>query len=339
MKLLILGGTRFVGRHLVEAALAGGHEVTLFHRGRTGVELFPEVERLHGDRDKELSVLAGRRWDAVIDTCGYVPRAVKASAELLANAVNLYAFISSISVYAEVAKPGLKEEDAPGALEDETVEEVTGETYGPLKALCERAAEEAMPGRVLVVRPGLIVGPHDPTDRFTHWPWRVSLGGEVLAPGERETSVQFIDARDLASWTLRMIERGETGIYNATGPAEPLSMERFLAACKAVTGSQGEFTWVSEAFLKAEGVKAFSELPLWLPEEARGLRGVDCRKALGEGLLFKPLEVTIRDTLVWGRSRPADLQRRAGLSLEKEKELLERWRAHPKGRRQTGRDR
>ncbi len=325
MKLLILGGTRFVGRHLTETALARGHEVTLFHRGKTGADLFPEVERLKGDRSGDLGALAGGRWDAVIDTCGYLPRVVRASAERL-KAVNLYVFISSISVYADTSKPGLSEKDALGELE-KTTEEVTGETYGPLKALCQHAAEEVMPGRVLVVRPGLIVGPYDPTDRFTYWPWRVSLGGEILAPGHPEAGVQFIDARDLAEWIVRMVERGRTGAYNATGPAEALSMGRFLATCKAVAGSQAEFIWASEGFLKAEGVKAFMEMPLWVPEEAAAFRAVDCRKAIAEGLRFRPLEKTVRDTLIWDRSRPADRERQAGLSLDKERTLIARWRA------------
>ncbi len=206
MKLLVLGGTVFLGRHLVEAATARGHSVTLFNRGQHNPELYPEVEKLRGDRDSDLSALQGRRWDAVIDTCGYLPRAVRASAELLADAVDHYTFISSISVYADFHTPAMDESAPVGTLADETVEEVTGETYGPLKALCEQAAERALPGRVLNIRPGLIVGPHDPTDRFTYWPVRVARGGEVLAPGRPHVPVQVIDGRDLAEWTVRMVE-------------------------------------------------------------------------------------------------------------------------------------
>ena len=189
MNLLILGGTVFLGRHLVEAALARGHAVTLFNRGQHNPDLFPEVERLRGDRDGDLQALEGRRWDAVVDTCGYVPRVVRASAEMLAPNVDHYTFISSISVYADTSKPGIDEQAPVGTLDDPTTEEVTGESYGPLKALCEQAAEAAMPGRVLNIRPGLIVGPHDPTDRFTYWVRRVAEGGEVLAPGNPHAPV------------------------------------------------------------------------------------------------------------------------------------------------------
>ncbi len=218
MRILILGGTVFVGRHLVEAALARGHEVTLFNRGQHGPDLYPGVEKLRGDRDGGLDALRGRRWDAAIDTCGYVPRIVRASATLLANAVDHYTFISSVSVYPEAHTRHLDEDSPVGALDDESVEDVTPETYGPLKALCEQAAEGAMSGRALTIRPGLIVGPHDPTDRFTYWPRRVAQGGEVLAPGRPERPVQIIDARDLAAWTLQLVASGARGVYNATGP-------------------------------------------------------------------------------------------------------------------------
>ena len=198
MKLLILGGTVFLGRHLVEAAQARGHQLTLFNRGQHNPELFAGVEKLRGDRSGDLSALRGRRWDAVIDTCGYIPRIVRASAELLADAVDHYTFVSSLSVYADTSRPGIDESAPVGQLADETVEDITGETYGPLKALCEQAAGRALPGRVLTVRPGLIVGPHDPTDRFTYWPVRVARGGALLAPGRPERRVAFVDVRDLA---------------------------------------------------------------------------------------------------------------------------------------------
>ena len=204
MDVLIMGGTGFLGRHLVEAALGEGHRVTLFNRGSSAPDLFPDVETIKGDRELDLSALSGRRWDAAIDTCGYVPRVVRASARLLADAVDHYTFVSSISVYPDAMEPG-SDEDAPvQELLDPTVEEVTAKTYGGLKAICEQAAEEEMPGRVLNVRPGLISGPHDPTDRFTYWPRRISAGGEVLAPDSPERQVQFIDVRDLAAWIVRM---------------------------------------------------------------------------------------------------------------------------------------
>ncbi len=332
MKLLILGGTVFVGRHLVEAALAAGHEVTLFNRGQHNADLFPTVEKLRGDRaagSDGLAALRNRRWDAAIDTAGYVPRVVRASAELLAGNVDHYTFISTISVYADFSQLGLDEGAAVGTIEDETTEEVTGDTYGPLKALCEQAAEEAMPGRVLTVRPGLIVGPHDPTDRFTYWPHRVAQGGDVLAPDPPGSQVQFIDARDLAAWTLRMVEAGHSGVYNATGPDYTLTMGEVLGACKSVSGRDAHFVWAGESFLLEEGVEPWMGLPLWIPEQdgsMRGLDAVDCRKAIGAGLTFRPLADTVRDTLAWDETRPPDAERGAGLRPEREAELLQRWR-------------
>lgn len=209
MKILVLGGTRFLGRHIVEAALAGGHDITLFNRGQNNPDLFPEVEKLRGNRDGDLSALQGRQWDAVIDTCGFVPRIVQASAALLADSVRHYTFISSISVYADFSKPAMNENAPVGTMQDESIEEITAETYGPLKALCERTAEKAMPGRVLHIRPGYIVGPFDPTDRFTYWPRRVATGGEMLAPGRPDSQIQFVDVRDLANWIIRMVETGK----------------------------------------------------------------------------------------------------------------------------------
>src|SRR5262249_55921530 len=245
MKLLILGGTIFLGRYLVEAALAAGHDVTLFNRGQHNPELYPEVEKLRGDRDGGLAALRGRRWDAVVDTSGYLPRVARASAELLADAVDHYTFISSISVYPHFRSLGTDESAPVDTLDDPNIEEVTGETYGPLKALCEQAAEQALPGRTLVIRPGLIVGPHDYSDRFTYWVRRVAQGGEVLAPERPDWHTQIIDVRDLAEWTLRMAERRLVGVYNATGPAYDLSFGQLLDTCRAVSGSDARFTWVS----------------------------------------------------------------------------------------------
>ncbi len=325
MDLLILGGTRFLGRHLVEAALERGHRVTLFNRGVSGPGLFPEVERLVGDRDGDLSALRGRRWDAAIDTCGYVPRVVRASAGLLADAVDRYVFVSSISVYSEPVASGADEEAPVEELPDPSVEEVTGETYGGLKALCERAAEEEMPGRVLNVRPGLIVGPHDPTDRFTYWPRRISSGGEVLAPDDPELPVQFIDVRDLAGWIIGMCEERGVGTYNATGPDYELTMGGLLEECETVGGA-AELVWVSEQFLEEQGVEPFTEMPLWVPREYAGLQAVNCGKAIEAGLAFRPVSETIGDVLEWDRARPADGEMGAGLRPERERELLRAWR-------------
>ena len=326
MKLLLLGGTVFLGRHLVEAAQARGHEVTLFNRGQHNAALFPDVEKLRGNRDGDLAALQGRRWDAVIDTCGYVPRVVRASAELLADAVDHYTFISTISVFANTSTPGIDESGAVGKLVDETIEEVTGESYGPLKALCEQAAERTMPGRVLNIRPGLIVGPHDPTDRFTYWPHRVAQGGEVLAPGRPAYLTQFIDARDLAEWTIRMVEARQTGTYNATGPDYALTLGQVLEECKRQSGSDARFIWVDEKRLLEAGATPWMEVPLWVPEsdpDTAGFSAINCNKAFAAGLTFRPLGETIRDTLAWDATRPADVDRPAGIKPEREAHYLQ----------------
>jgi 2'-hydroxyisoflavone reductase len=329
MRILILGGTVFLGRHTVEVALARGHEVTLFNRGQRNPDLFPDVEKLRGDRNGDLSALRGRKWDAVVDTCGYVPRLVHASAELLADSVERYVFISSISVYRELDKaPGLDEDSPVGKLEDEAVEEITGDTYGPLKALCEQAADAALPGRALNIRPGLIVGQHDPTDRFTYWPVRVARGGDVLCPDGPNWHTQVIDVRDLAEWTVRMVEAKAAGVFNATGPDYPLTFGKLLDECKAVSGSEARFVWVDGKLLLEAGVQPWSELPLWL---GGGDMTVSVSKAIAAGLTFRPLADTIRDTLAWNATRPLDREWRAVMKREREEELLREWNkaTHP----------
>ncbi len=328
MKILILGGTVFLGRHLVDAALARGHDVTLFNRGQHNPDWFPLVEKLRGDRASDLSALAGRRWDRVIDTSGYVPRIVRRSAEALADAVDHYTFISTLSVYADVSRRGVDETAPVGTLADPSVEEITGETYGPLKALCEQVAEAALPERALIVRPGLIVGPYDPTDRFTYWPARVAQGGEVLAPNRPEHPTQFIDARDLAEWTMRLAEAGQTGVFNATGADEPLTLGAVLDTARDVSGSEATLTWVSEDFLLEQGVQPWSELPLWIPESDPSMAGfnhVSIARALATGLTFRPLADTVRDTLAWDAMRLSDTPRRAGLTREREAAVLAAW--------------
>ena len=344
MKLLILGGTKFLGRHLVEEALARGHEVTLFNRGHLNPELFPEVEKLRGDRDGGLEVLRGRRWDAVVDPSGYSPRVVRDSARLLADAVGHYTFVSSQSAYRDTGVPGVDEGYPVGTITDEQLREAEAlkqseltaapffwERYGALKALCERAAEEEMPGRVLHVRAGLIVGPHDYSDRFTYWPRRVAEGGEVLAPGDPERQVQFVDARDLAAWMLDMAETRRVGTFNATGPDYRLTMGRVLDVCRGTTGSDARFVWVGEQFLLDAGVGPWMEMPLWTPQAGddnvnRHFMEVSVERAVAAGLKFRPLSETVRDTLEWDLSRPADAERRAGLAREKEREVLDAWR-------------
>lgn len=328
MKLLILGGTVFLGRHIVEAALGRGHEVTLFNRGQHNPELFPEVEKLRGDRDGELSALRGRRWDAVIDPSGYVPRLVRDAARLLADAVEHYSFVSSLSAYASFAEPN-QNEDAPLAtMDDETVEKITGETYGPLKVLCEQAAEAAMPGRVAVIRPGLIVGPHDPTDRFTYWPVRVAKGGDVLAPAPADYPVEFTDVRDLAAWMVAVAERRIPGVFNASGPGEAATLGGLLETSRAISGSDARFVWAAEKFLQENEVQPWSQLPLWIGNgpEYDGFSRYDCSRAIAAGLTFRPVDETVAATLEWAATRPADHAWRAGLRLEREAELLAKWK-------------
>lgn len=318
MKLLILGGTRFLGRILVEDALTRGHELTLFNRGRTNAHLFPEVEQIRGDRTESLDPLAGREWDAVVDVATFIPRVARLSVDALRGRVGRYVYISSISVYADQSVPPV-EGARVAALEDPDDESI--DSYGALKAVCEQLAQNTYGGHALVIRPGLIVGRHDPTDRFTYWPVRVAEGGPVLAPGTPADPVQFIDVRDLAAWTLDAIERGLGGVYNATGESTPFG--EFLDACRAATGSDAEFTWVPSARLLAEGVEEWMGIPLWIASpgwEAANRVVVD--KAVGAGLRFRPLEETIQDTLAWHRRREWPAAEGVGLSRERERELL-----------------
>jgi 2'-hydroxyisoflavone reductase len=342
MKLLVLGGTRFVGLHLVSAALARGHEVTLFNRGNHPSATVTNVETIYGDRNRDLAKLQGRHWDAVVDTSGYLPRTVRAAAETLSQSVASYVFISSLSVYADVSVSGVDETAVVKRVTSEQLDQANqidssgqasavtyGNMYGGLKALCEEAVEEVLPDRVLTIRPGLIVGPHDYTDRFTYWVERVARGGEVLAPGRPDRSVQFIDARDLAEWTVRMIERRGTGVYNANGLPGKLTMEGLLEQCRTATDSDASFTWASYDFLIQEGVIPWSEMPLWLPEEGaphtKGFMLVNCDKAVSAGLSFRPLNETIRDTLSWWKARGIDEEMKAGVDRNKEQEVLRRW--------------
>ncbi len=324
MDILVLGGTKFVGRHIVRTALDRKHQVTLFNRGQTNPDLFPEIEKLVGDRDGDLAPLRGRTWDAVIDTCGYVPRIVRNSARVLSNQTDFYVFISTISVFASFEKEGLSEDDPVGLLDDKTMEEITSDTYGPLKALCEAAVQDEIPGKSLIIRPGLIVGPHDPTDRFTYWVRRCAQGGDILAPAPPDQNVQFIDARDLASWTLDQIEAGHTGAFNAIGPENPLSLSKLLQTCCDFSEEGARLIWVDETILLDAGIDPWSQLPMWLPgPENVGLMSVDCTRAINAGLRFRPLGTTIRDTLNWDRARDPSVPTKAGLEPPREAELLE----------------
>jgi 2'-hydroxyisoflavone reductase len=319
MKLLILGGTKFLGRHAVDAALAAGHDVTIFTRGKTNPELYPEVEHLTGDRDGDLAALEGRTWDGVVDTSGYVPRILRQSAELLRDAVGRYVFVSSISVYADFSKP-LDESAAVAELEDPATEEVM-EHYGALKAACETVIDEVYGERGVNVRAGLIVGPYDPTDRFTYWPRRIAAGGDVLGPGDPDAPVQFVDARDLAAWMVKLALEGPGGTFNATGPAEPLTFTDFLDRAVAAIGSDANVVWVEEQKVLDAGIEGWSELPLWLPgDDYAGMAQADARRAREAGLTFRPLEETVVDTLAWDRTVEGD---RPTLTREKERVALD----------------
>ena len=333
MRILVLGGTIFLGRHLVEAARERGHEVALFHRGQHNPGLFPDLETVLGDRTTDLDRLGDRHWDAVIDTCGYVPRIVGSSASFFAERSKHYTFVSSISVFSDLTKPWIDETAPVGRLETPT-EEVNGETYGPLKALCEEAAEAAMPGRVLQVRPGLIVGPFDPTHRFTYWPARFARGGEILVPDIPEEPIQVIDVRDLAAWMLHAVESRLVGTYNATGPDQPFPWSELVATCAQVAmrdpkrrpAVAPEATWVSERFLGEREVGAWMELPLWVPTspDSVAFSRISVEKAKRDGLRFRPLVETTADTLAWYREQP-ERDWPAGLPAEKETDLLRAW--------------
>jgi 2'-hydroxyisoflavone reductase len=336
LRILILGGTGFTGPYQVRYALSRGHKVTTFNRGKTHPGELPkeEVEQLIGDRNGQLDALRDRRWDVAIDNPTTLPAWVRDAAQILRGNVERYVFISTISVYADTNQ-GV-DETAPLAKYDgadpykETIEAVKAsgyKTYGPLKALSEKEAEKCFPGKTLIIRPGLIVGPGDQTDRFTYWPVRIDRGGEVLAPDKPGNPVQFIDARDLAEWTIRMAENRETGIYNATGPAKPLEIGNMLDGIKGALHSDAKFAWVPADFLQQQKVEAWSDMPVWAGDEL-GLSRMKIDRALAKGLTFRPLAATTRDTLAWFKSLPQDRQSKlhAGLTAEREAEVLAEWK-------------
>lgn len=326
MRILMLGGTLFVGRHMVDAALDRGHEVTLFTRGRTNPGLF-DVEHLNGDRDGGLDALAGRRWDAVIDTSGRLPRLVRQSAALLADAVGRYVFVSSKSVYAAFPPQGVDEDSAVTELADPTTEDDVAH-YGGLKVLCERVVQDIYGERALVLRPGLIVGPHDPTDRFTYWPWRIAQGGEILVPGVPARHVLVLDVRDMAAFTIEALERSLGGTFNLVGPRERLTMGDLAATCASAATVRPAWTWIDDdAFLLAEGLVPYRDLPLWMPPGPgrEGFMEASVARALAAGLRLRPIQETVADTLAFALRLGPDHAWRAGLSRQREAELLARW--------------
>lgn len=327
MKLLVLGGTSFVGRHLVLAARAAGIDVTLFNRGQTNPGLFADLEHIAGDRSGDLSPLQGRRWDAVLDVNGYVPQVVGAGLDVLAAACDHYTFVSTLSVYEESGAQG-PDEDSPLATPEYDATEVTNERYGPLKVACETVVRERMPDRSLIVRPGLVVGPHDPTERFVRWVRRAADGGDVLAPAPRDRGVTFIDGRDLGDWVIRLIVTGDNGTYNAIGPRGRLTMGELLDTCVEATGGGATLTWAAEQFLLDNDVAPWVDLPLWLPEAGNGLLVARNERAVEAGLTFRPLADTVRATLRWDTAR--NYRGVAGLPVERERELLAAWHADPK---------
>jgi 2'-hydroxyisoflavone reductase len=316
MKVLVLGGTLFLGRHVVEVALGRGDELTIFHRGQTNPGLYPDVEEVLGDRDGGLEPLAGRRFDAVIDTSGMVPRLVRASAESLADAGH-YSFVSTGNVYADAAHGPLREDDALATMDG--LSEDDPQAYGPLKAECERIVFDAFGERAVIARSGLLVGAHDPSGRFTYWCHRIARGGRVLVPGPPDRLVQFIDARDTAAWLIGNAERGVAGIFNVVGHRLPC--DQLLETCSAVAGSDTELVWVDADFLTAHGVGEWMELPLWIADpDWKDFMNKDISRALAAGLTFRPLEDTIRDTLE--HAQPVD---GVGLAAEREADLLAAW--------------
>lgn len=332
LRILILGGTGFIGPHQVRYALERGHQLTLFNRGRTNPGLFPQVEHLKGDRAaKQLDALRGKKWDVVIDNSATNPAWVQDSAQLLRDATGQYIFISTRSVYSDVSRVPMSAAAPVFTAETAGWREGQPMPYGLQKALAEKNAMEALPGRTTIVRPGLIIGPGDDTDRFTYWPVRIERGGEVLAPGDGSDPVQIIDARDLSEWVIRLAEGRHYGTFNAVGPRVPRPFDELLYGIRAVTTAETTFTWVSTDFLLERKVRPYSDLPVWMParDGREGFARFDITPEVERGLTFRPLAVTVRDSLDYFHSLPAERQAtlKAGLAPAREAELLAAWKA------------
>jgi 2'-hydroxyisoflavone reductase len=329
MELLVIGGTLFLGRHIVDAALADGHNVTLANRGKTNADLYPSVGRVVIDRDGDISALETGEWDAVIDTCGYFPRHVRPIAELLRDRVGHYTFVSSVSVYADVSQPGVDVDGALATTEDVDATEITGENYGALKVLCEDIVREVYGDRACIVRPGLIVGPWDPSDRFTYWPRRFDLGGDAIVPGWKDMPVQLADGRDLSEWMVRLAANRTGGTFNGCGPLTPWRFEDVVAACRLAAGEHAASpVWVDEEFLLAHEVAPWQELPVWIPSqsESAGMLSVDVQRSVDAGLTFRSIDDVVGDTLAWDRTR-RDTPLRGPLAPEKEQAVLAAWKS------------
>ena len=347
LNILILGGTGFTGPEQVDYALARGHKVTLFNRNRTRPDMFKgKVEQLIGDLNADTSALKGKKFDVVIDNPTTAPAWVRNVAQYMKGNTGHYIFISTISTYAENGTPNADETaptlPMPAELDPYTLDpQHRGRYYGALKARAELEVQQQYPGAFTIIRPGLIVGPLDRSDRFTYWPVRVDRGGEVLAPGTADDPVQFIDARDIAEWTIRMAEMGPKeggGIYNATGPRTPLTMAEFLYGCKAVTTADPHFTWVPASFLQEQKIRGWRDMPVWIPPgpETAGFARRNIQRALAKGLTFRTLAVTAKDTLDWNKTRPQEDRDKlaagavAGVSAQREAEVLAAWHAKEK---------
>ena len=332
IRILILGGTGFIGPHQVRYALDRGHTVTLFNRGRTNTHLFPGVERLVGDRNGQLDALAGRSWDVVIDNSRSNPEWVRLAADFLKDSVGLYFYVSSRSAYSDTSivpmtadAPTYTYESAGVSRDSESL------PYGLAKALSEREAQRIFVGRTNIVRPGLIIGPGDDTDRFTYWPVRINRGGEVLAPGDPTDPVQIIDVRDFTEWMIRMAEDGTAGVFNGVGPRTPRPMAELLYGIRGITTAETTFTWVNLEFLTQIGIRPYSHMPVWRPPPpgSEGFARFDLTPEIEAGLTFRPLAVTAQETLDFHFSRSPERQAdlRAGISAEREAEVLAAWHA------------
>ena len=334
MNLLIIGGGVFLGQALLSTALENGHTVTVFNRGMSRQWWPPGVKWIVGDRTEDLHLLMNRSWDAVIDTCGYRPQDVEASCAALFDSCDRYVFISSVSAYASFAKLPIRESDPLASIRGIDTQAVTGSNYGPMKAECERTVARAFGARSILVRPGLIVGPDDPTGRFSYWSWRVAAGGRMLAPGQPQRPIQFIDARDLAAWILRLVTQRASGAFNGTGPNEGATMGELIDTCRWICGEEVEVEWVDERFLEREGVQSWLELPLWIPSHdpaTRGFHYVDTTRAQASGLRTRPMAVTLHDILEAGIPGETDKRRSGKMTRQRERDLLAVWLSYRQG--------